>query len=32
MTKYLNEVEVEQNFTRTRTMRVVAANEADLND
>ena len=32
MTKYLNEVEVEQNFTRTRTMRVVAANEDDLND
>jgi len=30
MTKYIYEVEVEQNFTRTRTMRVVAANEEDL--
>ena len=30
MTKYIYEVEVEQNFTRTRTMRVVAANEDDL--
>ena len=32
MTKYIYEVEVEQNFTRTRTMRIVAANEDDLSD
>ena len=32
MTKYLYEAEVEQTFTRTRTMRIVAADEDDLND
>ena len=32
MTKWLYEVEVEQNFTRTRTMRIVAADESDLDD
>lgn len=32
MTKYIYEVEIEQNFTRTRTMRIVAADEDDLND
>lgn len=32
MTKWLYEVEVEQNFTRTRTMRIVAADENDLDD
>ena len=32
MTKYIYEVEIEQNFTRTRTMRIVAADENDLNE
>ena len=32
MTKYIYEVEIEQNFTRTRTMRIVAADEIDLNE
>ena len=32
MTKYLYEVEVDQNFGRVRTMRIVAANEEDLAD
>ena len=30
MTKYIYEVEVQQDFSRTRTMRVVAADEEDL--
>ena len=32
MTKNIYEVEIEQNFTRTRTMRIVAADENDLNE
>jgi hypothetical protein len=32
MTKYLYEVEVDQNFGRIRTMKIVAANEEDLAD
>ena len=32
MTKYIYEVEIEQNFTRTRTMRIVAADENDLHE
>jgi hypothetical protein len=32
MTKYLYEVEVQQDFSRTRTMQIVAANETDLAD
>ena len=32
MTKYIYEVEIELNFTRTRTMRIVAADENDLNE
>tara|TARA_Y100000356_G_C11025602_1_gene165777 strand:- start:99 stop:308 length:210 start_codon:yes stop_codon:yes gene_type:complete len=32
MVKYVYEVEVEQTFTRTKTMRIVAANEEDLED
>ena len=32
MTKYIYEVEVQQDFSRTRTMRVVAADESDLDD
>ena len=30
MTKYIYEVEVQQDFSRTRSMRVVAADEEDL--
>ena len=32
MTKYLYEVEVQQDFSRTRTMQIVAADEKDLAD
>ena len=32
MTKYLYEVEVQQDFSRTRTMKIVAADEKDLAD
>ena len=32
MTKYLYEVEVQQDFSRTRTMQIVAADETDLED
>ena len=30
MTKYAYDVEVEQSFSRTKTMRIVAADEKDL--
>ena len=32
MTKYIYEVEVEQNFTRTNRMLIVAADESDMNE
>jgi len=32
MTKYIYEVEVQQDFSRTRTMKIVAADENDLAD
>ena len=32
MTKYIYEVEVQQDFSRTRTMQIVAADEKDLAD
>ena len=32
MTKYAQDVEVDQTFSRTRTMRIVAADENDLAD
>jgi len=32
MTKYLYEVEVQQDFSRIRTMKIVAADENDLAD
>ena len=32
MTKYIYEVEVQQDFSRTRTMKIVAADEKDLAD
>ena len=32
MTKYAYDVEVEQSFSRTKTMRIVAADENDLTE
>ena len=32
MTKYAYDVEVEQSFSRTKTMRIVAADEEDLTE